>query len=101
MRIGEVPFAKKSVKELAAQEARVTAHYDRQSDAFYTSGRLLDDALRRRAQGAARRGSEKQILRLRGILDSLGWESGQVPEALREACGFRIVEDPASEFILK
>ena len=44
---------------------------------------------------------KKQILRLRGILDSLGWESGQVPEALREACGFRIVEDPASEFILK
>jgi geranyl-CoA carboxylase beta subunit len=30
---------------LAAQEARVIAHYDRQSDAFYTSGRLLDDGL--------------------------------------------------------
>ena len=30
---------------LAEQEARVTAHYDRQSDAFYTSGRMLDDGL--------------------------------------------------------
>ena len=30
---------------LAAQEARVIAHYDRQSDAFYTSGRMLDDGL--------------------------------------------------------
>jgi geranyl-CoA carboxylase beta subunit len=30
---------------LAQQEARVIAHYDRQSDAFYTSGRMLDDGL--------------------------------------------------------
>ena len=30
---------------LAAQEERVIAHYDRQSDAFYTSGRMLDDGL--------------------------------------------------------
>jgi len=30
---------------LAAQEARVIDHYDRQSDAFYTSGRMLDDGL--------------------------------------------------------
>lgn len=30
---------------LTAQEARVIAHYDRQSDAFYTSGRLLDDGI--------------------------------------------------------
>jgi geranyl-CoA carboxylase beta subunit len=30
---------------LAAQEAKVVAHYDRQSDAFYTSGRMLDDGL--------------------------------------------------------
>jgi geranyl-CoA carboxylase beta subunit len=30
---------------LAEQEARVIAHYDRQSDAFYTSGRMLDDGL--------------------------------------------------------
>jgi len=30
---------------LAAQEARVVAHYDRQSGAFYTSGRMLDDGL--------------------------------------------------------
>jgi geranyl-CoA carboxylase beta subunit len=30
---------------LAEQEARVMALYDRQSDAFYTSGRLLDDGL--------------------------------------------------------
>jgi len=43
---------------LAEQEARVTAHYDRQADAFYTSGRLLDDGLidprdTRRALGMA------------------------------------------------
>jgi geranyl-CoA carboxylase beta subunit len=30
---------------LAAQEARVIAHYDRQAGAFYTSGRMLDDGL--------------------------------------------------------
>ena len=30
---------------LAEQESRVIAHYDRQSDAFYTSGRMLDDGL--------------------------------------------------------
>lgn len=30
---------------LSAQEATVIAHYDRQSDAFYTSGRMLDDGL--------------------------------------------------------
>lgn len=30
---------------VAAQEARVIAHYDRQSSAFYTSGRMLDDGL--------------------------------------------------------
>jgi geranyl-CoA carboxylase beta subunit len=30
---------------LAEREAAVTAHYDRQSGAFYTSGRLLDDGL--------------------------------------------------------
>jgi geranyl-CoA carboxylase beta subunit len=30
---------------LAAREATVIAHYDRQSDAFYTSGRMLDDGL--------------------------------------------------------
>lgn len=30
---------------LTAQEERVIAHYDRQSDAFYTSGRMLDDGL--------------------------------------------------------
>ena len=30
---------------LAEQEARVIAHYDKQSDAFYTSGRMLDDGL--------------------------------------------------------
>lgn len=30
---------------LSAQEERVIAHYDRQSDAFYTSGRMLDDGL--------------------------------------------------------
>jgi geranyl-CoA carboxylase beta subunit len=30
---------------LAEQEARVIAHYDRQSGAFYTSGRMLDDGL--------------------------------------------------------
>ncbi|CUH99071.1 acyl-CoA carboxylase subunit beta [Leisingera aquaemixtae] len=27
---------------LAAQRAKITAHFDRQSDAFYTSGRMLD-----------------------------------------------------------
>jgi geranyl-CoA carboxylase beta subunit len=32
-------------ERLAQQEARVIAHYDRQSDAFYTSGRMLDDGL--------------------------------------------------------
>ncbi|MDJ0879347.1 MAG: carboxyl transferase domain-containing protein [Halieaceae bacterium] len=30
---------------LEEQEAKVVAHYDRQSDAFYTSGRMLDDGL--------------------------------------------------------
>lgn len=30
---------------LSAQEARVIEHYQRQSDAFYTSGRMLDDGL--------------------------------------------------------
>jgi geranyl-CoA carboxylase beta subunit len=30
---------------IAEQEARVIAHYDRQSDAFYTSGRMLDDGI--------------------------------------------------------
>ena len=30
---------------LKAQEDQVIAHYDRQSDAFYTSGRMLDDGL--------------------------------------------------------
>ncbi|MFT6772110.1 MAG: geranyl-CoA carboxylase beta subunit, partial [Congregibacter sp.] len=30
---------------LSAQEKKVIAHYDRQSDAFYTSGRMLDDGL--------------------------------------------------------
>ncbi len=30
---------------LAEQETRVVSHYDRQSDAFYTSGRMLDDGL--------------------------------------------------------
>ncbi|WOJ92127.1 acyl-CoA carboxylase subunit beta [Congregibacter variabilis] len=30
---------------LTAQEEKVIAHYDRQSDAFYTSGRMLDDGL--------------------------------------------------------
>jgi geranyl-CoA carboxylase beta subunit len=30
---------------LEEQEQRVIAHYDRQSDAFYTSGRMLDDGL--------------------------------------------------------
>ena len=30
---------------LSAQEARVIEHYRRQSDAFYTSGRMLDDGL--------------------------------------------------------
>ncbi|MEM1401806.1 MAG: carboxyl transferase domain-containing protein [Pseudomonadota bacterium] len=30
---------------LAEQESRVIAHYDKQSDAFYTSGRMLDDGL--------------------------------------------------------
>ena len=32
-------------EQIAAQEATVIAHYDRQSDAFYTSGRMLDDGL--------------------------------------------------------
>ena len=31
--------------QIAAQEAKVIAHYDRQSSAFYTSGRMLDDGL--------------------------------------------------------
>ncbi|MEM1143940.1 MAG: carboxyl transferase domain-containing protein [Pseudomonadota bacterium] len=30
---------------IAQQESRVIAHYDKQSSAFYTSGRLLDDGL--------------------------------------------------------
>jgi len=32
-------------EELKSREALVIAHYDRQSDAFYTSGRMLDDGL--------------------------------------------------------
>lgn len=32
-------------QQIAAQEATVIAHYDRQSDVFYTSGRLLDDGV--------------------------------------------------------
>jgi geranyl-CoA carboxylase beta subunit len=32
-------------EQIAAQEAAVVAHYDRQSDAFYTSGRMLDDGI--------------------------------------------------------
>ncbi len=32
-------------EQLTAQEAKVIAHYDRQSGAFYTSGRLLDDGM--------------------------------------------------------
>ena len=44
--------------QLVAQESEVIAHYDRQSDAFYTSGRMLDDGLidprdTRRVLGAA------------------------------------------------
>nr|WP_175580203.1 carboxyl transferase domain-containing protein [Kineobactrum sediminis] len=31
--------------EIAAREAKVIAHYDAQSSAFYTSGRMLDDGL--------------------------------------------------------
>lgn len=31
--------------ELAAQRARITAHFDAQSDAFYTSGRMLDHGM--------------------------------------------------------
>ncbi len=30
---------------IAEQEARIVAHFDRQSDAFYTSGRMLDDGI--------------------------------------------------------
>jgi geranyl-CoA carboxylase beta subunit len=30
---------------IEAQEAKIIAHFDKQSDAFYTSGRLLDDGL--------------------------------------------------------
>ena len=32
-------------EQIAAQEARIIAHFDRQSDAFYASGRMLDDGL--------------------------------------------------------
>lgn len=32
-------------EQIAAQEAQIIQHYDRQSDAFYTSGRMLDDGL--------------------------------------------------------
>jgi len=32
-------------EQLAAQENTVIAHYDKQSDVFYTSGRLLDDGV--------------------------------------------------------
>jgi geranyl-CoA carboxylase beta subunit len=32
-------------EKLAAQHARLVAHFDRQSDAFYTSGRLLDQGV--------------------------------------------------------
>jgi geranyl-CoA carboxylase beta subunit len=31
--------------QMAAQRARITAHFDQQSDAFYTSGRLLDHGM--------------------------------------------------------
>ncbi len=31
--------------QIAAQEAKVISHYDKQSNAFYTSGRLLDDGM--------------------------------------------------------
>lgn len=32
-------------KQMAAQRAQITAHFDRQSDAFYTSGRMLDHGM--------------------------------------------------------
>ncbi|PID55104.1 MAG: acetyl-CoA carboxylase carboxyltransferase subunit [Gammaproteobacteria bacterium] len=31
--------------QIAAQEAQIVAHYDKQSNAFYTSGRMLDDGM--------------------------------------------------------
>ena len=31
--------------QMKAQEAMLTQHFDGQSDAFYTSGRMLDDGL--------------------------------------------------------
>ena len=31
--------------QIAAQEEKIIAHFDRQSDAFYTSGRMLDDGI--------------------------------------------------------
>ena len=41
LRRGQEPDADK----LAAQEQRLTQHFDSQSDAFYTSGRLLDNGV--------------------------------------------------------
>jgi len=32
-------------EKMAAQRSKITAHFDRQSDAFYTSGRLLDHGM--------------------------------------------------------
>ncbi len=32
-------------EQVAAQEAKIIAHFNKQSDAFYTSGRLLDDGI--------------------------------------------------------
>jgi geranyl-CoA carboxylase beta subunit len=32
-------------EQIAAQEEKIIAHFDRQSDAFYTSGRMLDDGI--------------------------------------------------------
>ena len=41
LRRGQEP----DVDKLAAQEQRLTQHFDSQSDAFYTSGRLLDNGV--------------------------------------------------------
>jgi geranyl-CoA carboxylase beta subunit len=32
-------------EQIVAQEAKIIAHFDRQSDAYYTSGRMLDDGV--------------------------------------------------------
>ena len=32
-------------EQIAAQEAKIIAHFNKQSDAFYTSGRMLDDGV--------------------------------------------------------